>query len=384
MSRIRLFAYLPLIPFLIAAGEGPPTTAPPLDEDGWAVGFERALDTDLQKSEDIRWASAEEVFLAVPGQGVVRVSFLGDELSWEQETTDGHGVDEIVATEHLAASEEYLVSAAKLFSFGWKRRGEPSLEQVYSLFESLEDIDVQVDRYAILGLRRGLERVLAPDGMIAWVGRMGTQSFSEPVPVHGSMAGPGALPMSRCMAFGVGAVRFLGDGSLIVVPGAESGAYHYSASGRLLATWDTEALGVGVDCSFDMEKDLQLARNLAARRSYLNRFRTAEEILVLDGVPNLVVRRVEKAGTRWELIALEPWGKTSRRPLPVESTSKLAHLRGDVRDGQVVLLIFDEAAFLPPSDPLHAAAQPSRLIVLEPAESAREAEGRAPVGGAHR
>ncbi|MDY7093466.1 MAG: hypothetical protein SX243_10895 [Acidobacteriota bacterium] len=314
----------------------------------------------------------------------MRYPIIGDRGSLVQETWDGNASDQIFSTAHLAASEDFLVVSAPFFAFGWKRRSAPKLEQISTSFEGVDDIDAHEGHVAVLGVRRGSDGRVAPEGGIGWIAPLVSKP-SPPRAILRSVSGSGAHPMVNCPTFGVGGIRFLPNGSVVVIPGVEAGAFHVAASGKLLTTWSTELLGIGIDCSFEVEKGNLLSRDPDARWSYLNRFRTVDEILIVNGVPQLVVRRVESGETLWELIALEPLGKTSRRRLPIESPSKLAHIRGDVRDGRVVLLVFDEATFLSPRDPRTKSAEPSRLVVLETGAEARmaaaESKLQAPVVG---
>ncbi|MDY7093300.1 MAG: hypothetical protein SX243_10060 [Acidobacteriota bacterium] len=238
-------------------------------------------------------------------------------------------------------------------------------------FEGIEDLDAFEGRYAVLGMHRGNEGVMAPRGQVAWIGPLGDVT-PEPKPVLTSRSGPGAPLMDNCPFFSIGALRFLPDGSLVVVPGFEPGAYRFDKEGKLLEIWDTEALGIGADCDFDTEQRDLLSRDPHARWAYINQFRAVDEILVLDGRPVLVVRRVEGKKTLWELVTLEPYGQASRRPLPLTAESPFAHLRGDVRDGRVVFLLFDFATFLRDGSPASQQAVPSRLLVMDWGASSTE------------
>jgi hypothetical protein len=329
----------------------------------------------LQRAHDIRWAADSSVFLGVPRGGVFQVSL--DELAKSpvRETVDGNGIDNSWNTTRLAVTSEHIVFGAELFTFGWKKRGEEKPQRVSHFFEGIEDLDAFEGRYAVLGMRRGYEGVMAPGGHIAWVGNLGDE-VPEPEPVLTSRSGPGAPLMDNCPTFSIGGVRFLPDGSLVVVPGFEPGAYRFDEQGKLLEIWDTEALGIGADCDFDTEQRDLLSRDPHARWAYINQFRAVDEILVLDGRPVLVVRRVEGKQTLWELVTLEPYGRASRRPLPLTAESPFAHLRGDVRDGHVVFLLFDFAGFLRDQSPASRQAVPPRLLVMDLAANSTEGSSR--------
>lgn len=340
----------------------PSELAPP--ELPLAVVSDFAMSSPLQRSRDVRWSSDSTILLAGPGTGVVRVPVAEPNPVLTRETVDGNERGNSWYTSHTAATTEYLVFAAEVFVFGWKERSRPGLRHASPFFEYIEDLDAFEDRYAILGLHRREDGAFAPGGNIAWTGRL-SGTAAEPSSLMVSASGPGAPLATACPHYNLGALRYLPDGSLVVVPGFETGAFRFDPESKLIATWDTEALGIGADCTFSTEQELLLARDPHARWAYLKRYRTVDEILILDGRPTLVVRRVEAEGTRWELITLETEGRTSRRELPISSPSKLMHLRGDTLDDRIVLLIFDEATFLPMDDPVHKKAVPTRLVVLE-------------------
>ena len=58
-----------------------------------------------------------------------------------------------------------------------------------------------------------------------------------------SRAREGAEPLDRCHFLNTGSVRFLRDGTLLVVPAVEQGMYLYERSGKLLKTWDMQPIG---------------------------------------------------------------------------------------------------------------------------------------------
>ncbi|MCB1057280.1 MAG: hypothetical protein KDD11_17405 [Acidobacteria bacterium] len=351
-------------------GDHPPAVkqAEAAPEAGLVVDREVTLKGSLRGSLDVRWSGGSTLLLAVQGTGVVEIPATQSDPVQVRITVDGQ---DSWNTSRVAVAGDYVVFASELFVYGWKgRRGEVSLERS-PFFEAIGDLDAQGDHFAVLGLHRDSDRILAPKGIIAWIGRVGDASGS-PTPILASTSGPGAVLMDNCPTFGIGGVRFLPDGSLLVVPGAEPGAFRLSASGELLDTWDLDSLGIGADCSFGTDKALLYGRDPHARWGFLNKYRTVDEILIFRGKPALVVRRADEAGSRWQLVLLEPGGGSEVLNLPLASPSKYAHIRGDVLSSEIVLLVYDDTWFLAADDDLRSGTQVARLVYLRDLSPAKK------------
>ena len=349
---------LPLLVWLLMAPRAAQAAGPEL-----GLSAERQLPEALDLARDVRWAGAESVFLAVLETGGVELPLDPSRQDYRQVTAAGHGEDEIRLTYHIAASADYVAVSAGLFELGWKALGgEPGLDgKAFS--ESIEDLDVAGTRLAFLGLRRAENREMAPGGGIAWLGSLDLE-LADLEPVLFSTAGPGARPMDSCGLFEIGAVRFLPDGTLVVVPGAEPGVFLYDRGGKLIHTWETEPLGLDLRCDFDdAQRDLMSA-NYLAQWLWLNQFRTVEDVLPLPHGPGLVIRTATDAGTRWDLTILRRNRPAVTTALPITSPSTTAHLRGDVRGDRLVFLLYDSALLLRPG-PKRAAAVKPHLFILE-------------------
>ena len=323
---------------------------------------ERGLPESLKRANDVRWAGPETALLAVSLTGAVELALDPARNEFQILTPDGHGSQEIWLTSRLGVSESYMAVAGPVFSLGWKPRASSALAGKVDI-EDIEDVDVWADRVAVLGLRRGEEQMIAPDGAVAWTGSFAL-GLADLDPIHFSSAGRGARPFDICANFELGGVRFLPDGSLIVVPGAEPGIYLYSSQGKLLHTWQSEPLGLDALCDFDdAQRDLMSEVPLA-RWAWINRFRTVDEVLPFPQGPGLVIRYVTESGTRWEIKVLRKGAPALTWKLPITSRSNDARLRGDVRGDRVLILLYDEAAFLEDGVKKKAAERP-RLIQLE-------------------
>ncbi len=301
------------------------------------------LAAPLAGAVDLRIGSEETVYLASPREGVFRSAFEGGELGAAARViAPGRGADQVWLTSRLARSERYAAIAADLFRAVVLGADYSGSARAIDL-EAFEDLDLHGAQLAFTGLARGDRGAsMSPDGAVAWVANL-ADSKLEPRAVAWAFSGAGASAFSNCMAFSISAIRFLADGRLLFVPGAEPGAFLLDPEQgyRTVASWDTRALGIGPDCAISDEKAQLLARDPLVRWDWLNRFETVEEILPLAAGPVLVTRRVTSRGTEFRAVRLLAGGATESEPLPVSSSSRFAHLRGDVRGGEALLVTYE-------------------------------------------
>ncbi len=313
---------------------------------------ERDVPPRLDQAPDVRWAGTNSVYLAVMGVGGVELTLDPAVDHWTQITPDGHGSREVWQTSRIGLSQDYVAVAAGIFTLGWKERqekesGKDTTLDGLEIFEMIEDLDVTQNRLAVLGTRRGADRQISSDGAIAWVGAMNS-GLSDLTPVLFSTAGSGARPVDSCGGFEIGAVRFLPNGQLVVVPGAEPGVFLYDQAGKLLWTWETDPLGLDIRCDFDDDQRALLSANPLARWSWLQQFLTVDDIVPLADGPGLLIRRATQTGTRWHLTQLRRDQPAITLDLPITAASSTARLRVDLRGEDAVFLVFDHARFLPP------------------------------------
>lgn len=299
------------------------------------VHAEHLLPVPLLWAFDVRWYGPEKVLVAAGKSGVFELTV--KEPVRPVAFVPGSDAGGPWISFHLGISESHWVVAAKVFSYYWGEPGDTKLETV--AFDSIVDIDLHRDRVVLLGGRRNQEGVWAADGAMAWFG--GVETKAEALkPILFSRSGPGAKPMADCISLALGGVRFLADGSFVVVPGAEPGVFWYSAEGQLVRTWESRALGLEDECEPVLGATRKLAISPEARSRWLNERRFVDEILPLEEGPGLLIRQVEDGITRWSLTVLDKAGGVDRRGwLPVQSTGRWAHLQGDVLGNRVVFLV---------------------------------------------
>jgi hypothetical protein len=323
---------------------------------------EKTLSQDLQRSRDVRWLDADNVLLATPDRGAVALPLDSAHPNPQASKVLVPGGPDrrpggVWLPSRLGISDRFLAVGSPAFEIGWGSRSPAKLTG-RETFEEITDLDVYGNRLAVLGTRRAENGKIAVDGAIAWIGSL-DRGLSDLRAVVKSVDGDGARSMDACSNFELGAVRFLPDGKLLVVPGAEPGAYLIDPSGKLLYTWQTEQLGLDARCDFDDDKRDLMSQSPEPRWAWINQFKTVDEILPLPQGPGLVMRSVSPAGTRWQLAVLRPGGAPAVQPIPLSSPSSMAHLRGDVHGSRVVWLMFEEGR---PEKPL--SIKP-RLIVTE-------------------
>jgi hypothetical protein len=306
---------------------------------------------------DVRWASDRSVYLPAGRKGTFEVPL--EENGKVKEMIPGEGkTGGFFFANRVAVSSQYLVVGSPVYAVTWRKLTQPARSE--EAFDNVEDLDVFEDRLLVLGARRDDQGNYAPEGAIAWLGSL-SKGLSDLRPVLYDRAGPGAKTFGSCLNFEIGAVRFLRDGSFLVVPGVQPGAHLYNAAGKLVRTWDTGALGLDTDCSsLRHEQARRLAVDPAARFDWVNQRRILEDILPLPQGPGLIVRKVVQGQIRWELKILSD--EIATYEIPVPSERPLAHLRGDVRGNKIALLVYerDRSGFTKIAPRLLVAEMPQR------------------------
>lgn len=297
------------------------------------------LPVTAEWSQDIRWASGSRFFVAAGRIGVFAFDVPVDsELGKPEPVVPGERREGgFFFSARLAASDRYIVTASPFAAFGWKRAsGDASLEQIRSFALSV-DVDTHGDQLLVLGANRDEKGQWAPEGGIAWLGTL-SKSLSDLRPVLYSELEPNALTLAKCDTLELGAVRFRSDGSFFIAPGVEPGVFWFDRTGKLLHAWDTSRLGFVDRCAIEDTWEL-LARNSPARNQWLSRHVVIDDMVVWDGLPALILRKVEGDLARWEMVILNKSGAPTRVPLPVRARSKVSRLRADLRGRDVIFVM---------------------------------------------
>ncbi len=191
------------------------------------------------------------------------------------------------------------------------------------------------------------------DGATAWLGSLkGGEKSLKPILPFKKMD-----TISNCSPCEIAAVRFLKDGTFIVVPGAEPGIYLFSRDGVLKRIWSNEALGLDVRCDFPSEQGRLLSEKFIGREQWVNARVTVDEVVETPAGPTVIIRTVQNGKTTWDMALLAKDHPDIQR-LPFVSLSPWSHLRADTRGGRTAFLIFDRATN-------QNGSLPPRLILAE-------------------
>ncbi len=102
----------------------------------------------------------------------------------------------------------------------------------------------------LLGHQQLPDGSMSSEGEIAWLGSLADGGDRLKTVLYSPIKASKDAPMGTCGWLAFGGVRFLTDGSFMVVPGVEPNAFLFSPEGQLRRTWDTNDLGIDTGCSF--------------------------------------------------------------------------------------------------------------------------------------
>lgn len=345
------------------------------DPPGLQILWDRPLPAGAAGAIDVRWASDDSVYLALGRGGVVEMSlepFGGRIVEIVPGASRAGGF--FVST-LLAASGQDLLVGAPIAAVTWRTRSNAVRKE--AAFDAVEDLDLHDGKVLILGARRDEEGRFAPEGGIAWLGTLAAE-LRDARPVVFDSRGAGAPNLNACGNFGLGAVRFLVDGSFVVAPGVQPGVLHFDPKGRLLRTWDTLVLGLTGDCARMTFEESRRVHFTPARWEWLAARRTLDEIVQLDERIGLVLRQSVNGRPSWELAVLPlGGGPVGREPIAIEPLNEITHLQADLRNGRLAILVRAYVAV-----PGTTSSMPGRLVLakLDPNRSSGAGmQGPAPV-----
>lgn len=320
------------------------------------VVSDRTLPASFGPAFDLRWIEPDRVLLARGGDGATEISLdpfgsiVREVFPGKRSLGGGSGAG------CLGYSPQF-VAASAIRAVLWREGITAPLRHRPEDF--IADLDVHGTRLALLGARRDGAGRWAPEGGIAWVGSL-TRELADLHPILFDDKGPGAENFHRCGTFDVGALRFLGDGSLVVVPGVQAGAHLYDASGRLRRTWDTVALGLPDDCPRMSREEWQRVRFPPKYYEWRQARVKLEEIVSLEGGVGLILRRVIGDLPEWSLVALAlETDQILKLKIPITASHELSFVRADVRGRR--LLVLESAYSKQPGEPF---PRPARLVEL--------------------
>ncbi len=318
------------------------------------------LPKSLEWANDVCWMGEQEVAISAYKTGVVRLRLEQPGGSPITEIANGGRRTAAGSPWSLAVSDKYLAVGATMFAVGWKLRGETNLAGE-DYFEFIPDIDLQGDHLLVLGLRKTEDgTAYEEDGAFVWLGTLAGSNLKVVRPLAFSPDGASAQAMNNCGGLFVGAVRFLENGSFVVVPIAEPGILLFRPNGRLARTWKSEELGVDGGCNLSKEQARRSGLDLELRMNWIDQRKVVDDILPLGGDRfGLLVRRREAGMTRWRMEIADTSGKLGTCEVPLAATSRWVNLRADRRGGRVVLLQLTRLSQVQDTEPV----VPPRLLI---------------------
>lgn len=291
---------------------------------------------------DIRWAGDDAVYVSWFSDGVALVGLEGSRR--RTLVPERKILNTLRNYNQLAVSSRALAVAADAWSFAWRPlQGPVRGQEGRVLFDHQEiaityDFDILGDKMVLLGLSN--LRPSALQGEIAFLGTLSAR-LEDLRPILLDAGGPGAPAFYRCQSHQVGGIRFLPDGSFVTAPGFQDGIHLFNNSGKQVRSWSNKEAGIDthIACSQMTEKqEEQLRMRPEVWQRWLNSHRVLDDILPLPQGPGLLVRSRGKDGqARWDLKVLRPDGVATYR-VPVVAQNPFERLRGDVRNGRIVLL----------------------------------------------
>lgn len=316
-----------------------PGMSAPQDPRPLKVLDEWLLPEEVAIAGKFRWAGSDAFLVPANRAGLAVVKTPGPGLRAEIESlVPARELDTVSGV----ASSELLWAVSDLnHGLSWKKAGDPDFPRFY-YYGFVMDFDLYKDKILILGARIDEKLGTISDGALAWIGSPG-EALEDLKPVLFSQDpynGVGA--MGDCGYLGLGAVRFLADGSFVVAPGVEPNVNVYHPDGRLRRVLGTAELGIDSGCRHDVVDRKRVRISIKYRfDAFLNKYRQLDEILPLRDGPALVIRNFSEGMTRWRMILVRPDGSTRSIPLPFASPSPYSVLEGDVRDDRIAFLVKD-------------------------------------------
>jgi len=318
----------------------PPTATHP----ALRILWDQEMLSDPSPAMDVRWASDRSVYVAWLRHGASELALDGKFTVVRNLFPDASSA-RYQPFDFLAASSDYIVASSNALTLGFRPRphGEPTGEVSNVLITrasvgSVEAVDLSGNRLLLIGMPNEWATDTAG---IAWLGPLTRYPARDLKPVLSDVAGVARSSLLNCRHLMLGAVRFLPDGTFLVVPGFQPGAHLFDAAGRLLRTWDTHVLGLDGDTGcpgITMDQRQEIAISGKARSLFLNRYRVLDGVLPLPQGPGLIIRSVAGGKVHWQLVVLQGAGAVVY-DVPLTGTPPYDRLRGDVLGSRIVLLL---------------------------------------------
>lgn len=319
------------------------------------VLFDQNLSALPSRALNVRWASDTSIYLVRAHDGVTEVA-LDEKLTPLRRLIPDVRATNVRRYDLFAASPVAMAVAPDGNHFVWRDlRPSPKFLLARLPAGLTEDLDLSGERLLLLGMP-GED---FSSGGIVWLGALDKRNLSAGLkPVLLDVDGAGAPNLTKCSGLHLGAARFMANGSFVVVPGFQQGVHLFSASGRLLRTWDSQALGIENVCGeLTLAQGRELQVKPQKRLEFLSEHAILDGVLALSNGPGLIIRAVQDGKVHWTLKVLESGERVLTYLLPITGKAPYDRLRADVRGNRIVALVNAPAS----DDPAFG----NRLVVLE-------------------
>lgn len=290
------------------------------------------LPEELSGAMDVRWSSTESLIVGVRDRGI---------YDWKPGARTARRIARSTSPPYdygrVAYSGSGIVFSSALFGFFRLEEGRPVLRGGFML---VADLDRGESSSLVVGLRASASDNKADryEGYLAWL----VDDDGEPRGLVPTLdAGHG---FDWCAGAELPVGRFISEDHVVVVPGAEAGAYVYDTNGHLVETLSVAELGVDEGCGVAREQMLALSNEDYATK-WINQRSVVDEV-VSDGTGAywLFVRQVDQSRAKpvcWDLVErrLGQAHQLRRLPCIVSSDNLGARLRADLRGDRLFLLL---------------------------------------------
>jgi len=311
------------------------------------VTSDQTLPASAASALDIRWLRDGVVVLRTAVNGIFEMKVMpGVQQASTAATTGTATVHQLLTPgtgrafqlpAHLALSNQYFVTGSLYGDVAWSRRDDLRHFASHRI-GVISDVDVFGDRVVVLGGERDARMRWSPDGAIAWTGTL-SHNLEDLHPILFADDGPQTKLMGFCDFLDMGGVRFLADGSFIVVPGVQPGILLFDRNGKFVRQWDSPPVPFEDRCTQTLQTATVLREHPNARVDWLNRRRMLDEVVALPSGPALVIRSINAGHALWDVVPLD--GSAAVR-LPVTGSPQ-AHVKIDARGDRLAILVAEYA-----------------------------------------
>lgn len=317
----------------LAATVLPATVRDGVQEPTLQVLRELVLPEEVSEASDVRWLADDRLLVGVGGQGVYSWKIAANEAQLVA-TLAGTGLVEMGRYQDYsrlggATANDEVSFGGRLF--GVYRRS-PAEVSLLKPIESVEDVDRQGNRTAVLGLARAKRGDAVWEDYIAWL-------LDDQGGAKGLLPSrDGGQGLDYCGFAELGVIRFLSDGGLLVIPGAEPGVFLYDSDGTLRESFDASTFFADEGCGVTEVAQATLLGQAPRGDAWLSRRRLIDEVVVDDqGNVFLFVRHVPEPAPPPEPVApTESPGTVSRITVIDGSSGEAAQIIGGKTAEEIV------------------------------------------------